>query len=71
MRVLAKPFGDDPSIVSGESGACTLGLVYDMLSSSNADQFKNSFGIDTNSNILCISTEADTDVDNYKNIINS
>lgn len=71
MRVLAKPQGSDTAIISGESGACTLGLLYEALHNQNLSSIKKSFELDSNSRILCISTEGDTDQANYTAIVNS
>lgn len=71
MRVLAKPFGNDTQVVSGESGACTLGLLYEVLHNQDLGSIKESLEIDSNSRILCISTEGNTDKASYETIINS
>lgn len=69
MRVLAKPIDGDTPIVSGESGACTLGLVYEALNNQDLNHIKNSLELNSSSKILCISTEGNTDVASYNKII--
>lgn len=69
MRILAKPIGNDTPIVSGESGACTLGLVYEALHNNNLSTVKESLGLNVDSKILCISTEGDTDKASYNAIV--
>lgn len=66
MRVLAKN-----NVVSGESGASTIGLVNEVLSNKEYEWLKDELKIDNNSRILCFSTEGDTDKENYQNIINN
>lgn len=66
MRVLAKN-----NIVSGESGAATTGLVYEVLSNNEYKDIKDKLKLNENSIVLCISTEGDTDKENYQNIINN
>lgn len=70
MRVLSSPLGDDKRVISGESGAVGLGLTSTILS--QKEKYKNliqDLGLDKNSVVLCISTEGDTDVTSYKNIV--
>lgn len=64
MRVLSKN-----GIVSGESGAVTTGLADIIACDDNYRVMKEKLGIDENSVILLISTEGDTDPENYKTII--
>lgn len=70
MRVLSSPLGDDARVISGESGAVGLGLF--TVLSEKKDEYKelmDALKIDENSKILCISTEGDTDVEGYKNVV--
>ncbi|WP_350455278.1 diaminopropionate ammonia-lyase [Slackia heliotrinireducens] len=69
MRVLANPLGSDARIVSGESGAATMGLVSELLRNPILDQLKREIGLGPDSRILCISTEGDTDRENYRRIV--
>lgn len=69
MRILAAPFGDDPKVVSGESGAATFGFVTEILRNPEFEAIKKQIGLDKNSRIFCISTEGDTDHENYERII--
>lgn len=66
MRVLGNPCFPDEKIISGESGASTLGFVYSLCKSGD---MRKIFGIDSQSRILCISTEGDTDKANYRRIV--
>ena len=69
MRVLGNPLGNDPKVISGESGAVTTGIVYELLTDENLKELKEKLKIDENSKILVISTEGDTDPDNYRKIV--
>ncbi|WKY46870.1 diaminopropionate ammonia-lyase [Eubacteriaceae bacterium ES3] len=69
MRVLSSPEGDDSRIVSGESGAAGLGAAYEILTNPKFLSIKEELGINENSSLLFISTEGDTDKDNYRSIV--
>lgn len=69
MRVLGNGIKDDPKVVSGESGACTIGFVNAILTRNELKEFKEKLGINENSKILCFSTEGDTDKKNYRDIV--
>ena len=69
MRVLGNPVGDDPRVISGESGASTLGFVAELMQNESLDWLRKQLKIDENSRILCFSTEGDTDRENYRRIV--
>lgn len=69
MRTLGRPVGDDEKIVSGESGASTMGFVTEVMQNSELGEIRKAIGLDENSVILCISTEGDTDKENYRKIL--
>ena len=69
MRVYGHPEGNDPVIVSGESGAVTGGLVVELMTDADNADIKNTLGLDGNSIVLCISTEGDTDKASYRRIV--
>ncbi|MDR2590299.1 MAG: diaminopropionate ammonia-lyase, partial [Oscillospiraceae bacterium] len=71
MRVLAKPIGDDPKIISGESGASTMGLLLELLENKELSDLRDIAKIDEKSQILVFSTEGNTDPINYELIINN
>ena len=70
MRVLSSPLGNDERVISGESGAVGLGL-FTILSERKEEfsELMKELKIDENSKILCISTEGDTDVEGYRNVV--
>ncbi len=66
MRAYADPPGGDPAVVSGESGAVTYGLLRRILQD---QELRKLWGMDENSVILLISTEGDTDPENYARVV--
>ena len=69
MRVLGNPITGDNKVISGESGAVTLGLVYELMTNPEYKDLKESIGLDENSRVLLFSTEGDTDPDKYREIV--
>lgn len=69
MRVLGNPVGDDPKVISGESGASTTGFVCEVMQNASLEELRKTIGLDENSVVLCISTEGDTDKENYRSIV--
>lgn len=69
MRIMASPIGDDPKIISGESGAVGMGLLYDLQKNDALEELKAKVELDKDSVILIISTEGDTDVEGYLKVV--
>lgn len=69
MRTLANPVGDDEAIVSGESGAVTTGLLIELMTDEALADIRKTIGLGPDSRVLCISTEGDTDRENYQRIV--
>lgn len=69
MRMLAAPLSNDPRIVSGESGAVTLGVLAELMTDPSYADFKNAIGLNQNSRVLLFSTEGDTDPERYRQIV--
>ena len=69
MRTYAAGLNGDPAIVSGESGAATLGALERILSDGDLAEVKAAMKLDADSVILLISTEGDTDPENYRRIL--
>ena len=66
MRALARPLAADKAIVSGESGASTLGALLDAAADEKA---REALGLDGNARVLLFSTEGDTDPVNYRRVM--
>lgn len=70
MRVLSSPLGEDKRVISGESGSVGLGLVTELLDNKEKyKEFLKELKLNENSKVLCISTEGDTDLQGYKNVV--
>ncbi len=69
MRILGNPLGNDPRVISGESGASTTGFVAELMQNPSLDWLREQIGINADSRVLCISTEGDTDRENYRRIV--
>lgn len=69
MRMLAAPLKGDIPVVSGESGAVTLGLLAAIMTMDEYKELKNTLALDENSKVLLFSTEGDTDPERYKSIV--
>ena len=69
MRLLGNPAKGDPAIISGESGAVTMGLVYCLMVDPELTGMKHALGLTAQSIVLCISTEGDTDQENYRKVV--
>jgi diaminopropionate ammonia-lyase len=69
MRMYATPLKGDPFIVSGESGAVTLGALSSILTERGVDELRDALAIDSTSQILLINTEGNTDPVQFRQII--
>lgn len=69
MQMLGRPLEGDPAIVSGESGAVTAGVVHGIMTEPRLKEFREQLGLDETSCVLVISTEGDTDQENYRKVM--
>jgi diaminopropionate ammonia-lyase len=69
MQILGNPGSRDEKIISGESGAVTLGLVSEILRNPAAAELKQLLGLNKTSDVLVFSTEGDTDPEMYRRIL--
>ncbi len=69
MRILGNPIGKDKRVISGESGAATIGFLSEILRDPTYSGIKEKLQLDSSSRILIISTEGDTDKENYRRIV--
>jgi len=69
MRVLGNPLQGDDRVISGESGAVTLGLLFRILRLPELGPLKQALNITPDSIILLFSTEGDTDPAMYRKIV--
>lgn len=69
MRIYATPLHGDPFVVSGESGAVTLGAVAQILRIKGLEELRSLLKLDQDSQILFINTEGNTDPVHFRQII--
>lgn len=69
MARLGHPVAGDPKVISGESGAAGFAYVYEILSNPDLENYRKELGLDKSSRIIVLSTEGDTDPDNYREIV--
>ena len=69
MRILYSPLAGDEKVVSGESGAVTLGALFSICNSDMMSGLRKQLDLDQNSRVLIISTEGDTDPEGFFNSI--
>lgn len=69
MRILGNPLKGDKKVTSGESGAVTTGLLYEIMTNKDYKDLKEALELDENSRVLLFSTEGDTDPDKYREIV--
>jgi diaminopropionate ammonia-lyase len=69
MRILGNPLPGDPAVISGESGAVTLGVAAELMQNESLLPLRKALNLDENAKILCISTEGDTDKAYYRKIV--
>jgi len=56
-------------VISGESGAVTTGLVYELLKKSMFSELTKDLKLRGDSKVLVISTEGDTDPGYYRKVV--
>lgn len=69
MKTYASGMDGDPIIVSGESGASTLGALESIMSDERLEDLRTVMHLTTDSVILLINTEGDTDPENYQRVL--
>lgn len=69
MRVYAVPLKGDPFIVSGESGAVTLGALMYTAEFPEFAPLKEALGLDRDSQVLLINSEGNTDPDDFRRVV--
>ncbi len=69
MRVYGVPLHDDPFIISGESGAVTLGALMFASETPALAELKKKMKLDASSQILLINTEGNTDPEDFRRVV--
>ncbi|RIK17954.1 MAG: diaminopropionate ammonia-lyase [Anaerolineae bacterium] len=69
MRMYGVPLKGDPFVVSGESGAVTLGVLPFIIGYEGAADLRQQLRLDETSRVLLINTEGNTDPDYFRNVV--
>ncbi|MCD4685930.1 MAG: diaminopropionate ammonia-lyase [Anaerolineae bacterium] len=69
MRVYGVPLKDDPFIVSGESGAVTLGALMFIMERPELKELRERLGLNRKSQVLLINSEGNTDPNHFRRIV--
>ena len=69
MCLLGRPQEGDEVVVSGESGAVGAGVLEALMTEERLESARAALGLDEHSKVLLISTEGDTDQENYRKIL--
>ena len=68
-RMYGVPLAGDPTVISGESGSVTMGLLASILTYSRYAGLKEALKLDENSEVLLISTEGNTDPTRFREVV--
>jgi len=66
---IARPHGDDPRIISGESGAATLAALMTLCRHSSFAEARDFLNLSPTSRVLLLNTEGDTDPEGFREIV--
>lgn len=69
MRVYAVPLQDDPFIISGESGALTLGALMYIMEHHESRELREAMGLNAESQVLLINSEGNTSPDEFRSVV--
>jgi diaminopropionate ammonia-lyase len=69
MRVYGVPLAGDPFIVSGESGAVTLGALMHIMEYQGEQPLREQMGLGRDSQILLINSEGNTSPDDFRHVV--
>ena len=69
MRVYGVPLQGDPVVISGESGAVTLGALMYIMQHATGREFREQLGLGPESQMLLINTEGNTSPDDFRYVV--
>jgi diaminopropionate ammonia-lyase len=69
MRVYGVPLRDDPVVISGESGAVSLGALKYIMQHESGAEFRAEFGLGPDSQVLLINSEGNTSPDDFRYVV--
>lgn len=69
MRVFGVPLDGDPVVISGESGAVTLGALMFVMETRGGAELKEDLGLGPDSQVLLVNSEGNTDPDYFRRVV--
>lgn len=69
MRILGNPLQGDNCIVSGESGALSMGILYQLMTTESGKTEAKKMGLNKDAVVMIFSTEGDTNPIRYRRIV--
>lgn len=69
MRVAGVPLSGDPYMITGESGAVTLGALLFVMELEQYAHIRKALGLNENSRVLLVNSERNTDPDDYRRVV--
>jgi diaminopropionate ammonia-lyase len=69
MRALAHPLAGDTAVEAGDSAAAGLGIILAALRDTSGAALRDGLALGPDSHILIVSTEGNTDPENYQRVI--
>ncbi|MGF1724335.1 diaminopropionate ammonia-lyase [Photobacterium nomapromontoriensis] len=69
MRILGNPLKGDEAVISGESGAITMGMLYLLMTTEAGREQAAEMGLGEDSVVMLFSTEGDTNPARYRRIV--
>ncbi len=69
MRVYATPLNGDPFVLSGESGAVTLGAFASIMQYSELEELRKALDLNEDSQVMFVNSEGNTDPVHFRQII--
>lgn len=69
MRVFGVPLDGDPVVISGESGAVTLGALMFVMEAAEGVGLKQHLGLGPDSHVLLVNSEGNTDPDYFRRVV--
>ncbi len=68
MRVYGVPLDGDPSVISGESGAVTLGALMFLMEHAEGKALREELGLGADSQVLLVNSEINTDPEYFRRV---
>lgn len=69
MRILGNPLQGDNCIISGESGALSMGILYQLMTTESGKIEAEKLGLNKDAVVMIFSTEGDTNPARYRRIV--